>query len=102
MMMNQAAAKAKNHRMKGSFAPENHIIISCVMSWLPRVKLPALRWTLPSALCWFSGMAPPLVGRSLSSMIFRQALVGLPENLVPIFRHLVAAYLFERYLLPAP
>jgi len=42
-MMNQAARKAKNQAMMGSFAPENHISISWVRSWLPRVKLPELR-----------------------------------------------------------
>ena len=43
MITNHAARKVKNHTMKGSFAPENHISASWVMSWLPRVKLPELR-----------------------------------------------------------
>ena len=49
MIRNQAPRKAKNHTTKGSFAPANHISASCVMSWLPRVKLPELRWTFPRA-----------------------------------------------------
>ena len=49
MMMNHAAAKAKNQRTTGIFAPENHIRSSWVSSWLPRVKLPELRWILPLA-----------------------------------------------------
>jgi hypothetical protein len=49
MMANQAATNRKNHRMNGRRAPEIHISTSWVRSWLPRVKLPALRWTAPRA-----------------------------------------------------
>src|SRR3546814_15649861 len=69
------------------------------MNCLPRGKLPALRWTLPRALCWVSGNASPLVRMSLRAMLLLQAPVGLRENAVAIFRELLAADDVERELL---
>src|SRR3546814_11845594 len=69
------------------------------MNCLPRGKLPALRWTLPRALCWVSGIASPLVRMSLRAMILLQAPVGLRENAVAIFRELLADDDVERELL---
>ncbi|WP_231382118.1 hypothetical protein [Sphingobium indicum] len=48
-MKEYAAAKQNSQTMNGIFAPDVHINTSCVRSWLPRVKLPLLRWTVPRA-----------------------------------------------------